>query len=186
MSKQIKQSIAAALTGAAKSAIAATFADALTKRDTSGSLVTQTCETARKYAKGATLLDTDVDSVANDVASIKGWSGASARSRISECKVVLRAYNKLPEAVSEFTKKNAGKCQWHDSMKLARKLNEGLSVNAAIQWIADNAGGNKALPKARVAGALKAWIKHADCTKAEKSAIKEACKTLRIEGSWAE
>ena len=184
----LKQGIASALSSAAVTAIGATFADALTQRDTSGSLVIQTCETAHKYAKGAALLDDDVTNITNSVASIKGWSGASARSRISECKVVLRAYAKLPEAVREFTKKNTGKCQWHDSMKLARRINEGDSVGAAVKFVMDSTKtGNNTNPKGRAAGALKAWFKHAACTKAEKAAITQCVKLLRIDNAkWAD
>jgi hypothetical protein len=148
----------ASLSTTARSAIVSTFVDALSANESTGSLVTQVCDVARKYLKGEAFSDEDRNAVVSDIAKARGWKGASAKSRISECNVVLRAYGTLPEAIETYRAK-AKRCQWHDSMKLARRLNAGDTVAQAVRAAFAKSEGQTVTPSGRVAGALKSWFK---------------------------
>lgn len=164
------------LSTTARSAIVSTFVDALSANESTGSLVTQVCDVARKYLKGEEFSDEDRNAVVTDIAKARGWKGASAKSRISECNVVLKAYSTLPEAIEAYRAK-AKRVQWHDSMKLARRLNAGDTIAQAVKAAFVKGEGNKSTPSGRVAGALKAWFK-AEPRKQEK--IIEAAALLGI------
>lgn len=82
----------------------------------------------------------------------------------------------MPEAISAF-KSKAKRCQWHDSMKMARRLNAGDSIAKAVKAAFVKGESAKGTPSGRVAGALKAWFK-AEPRKQEK--ILEACALLGI------
>jgi len=174
-----KQSLT--LSTAARSAIVASYVKALDAHETSGSLVTQVCDTAHKYLKGEEIPEEDRKAIVADIARAKGWKGASAKSRMSECNVILRAYAKLGEAIEAFRTK-AKRMQWHDAMKLARRLNAGDTIAQAVAYAMKKKPGNKntSTPKGRVASALKAWYTSEGVTEKEKAMIAEAVRALRI------
>lgn len=170
-------STAIILTGTARSAIVSSFVEALTTNESTGSLVTQVCDTAHKYLKGADMSDDDRKAIVADITKAKGWKGASVKARSSECNVVLRAYAKLPEAIQAYRNK-ARRVQWHDSMKLARRLNAGDSIAAAVRSaFTTGTQSKKSTPSGRVAGALKAWFKSVP---AKRDAILKAAALLNI------
>lgn len=146
------------LSTTARSAIVSSFVDALSQNESTGSLVTQVCDTARKYLKGAAISDEDRSAIVSDIAKARGWKGPSLRSRASEVNVVLKAYNKLPEAIEAYRAK-AKRVQWHDSMKLARRLNAGDTIAQAVRAAFTKSDSRQVAPSGRVAGALKAWFK---------------------------
>lgn len=164
------------LSTTARSAIVSSFVDALSANESTGSLVTQVCDTARKYLKGEDMNDEDRSAIVSDIAKARGWKGASMKSRTSEVNVVLKAYSTLPEAIDAYRAK-AKSCQWHDSMKLARRLNAGDSITQAVKAAFTKGQSAKSTPSGRVAGALKAWFK-AEPRKQEK--ILEAAALLGI------
>jgi len=116
------------------------------------------CDTARKYLKGAAISDEDRAAIVSDIAKARGWKGPSLRSRTSEVNVVLKAYNTLPEAIEMYRAK-AKRVQWHDSMKLARRLNAGDTIAQAVRAVLTKGNSKQITPSGRVAGALKAWFK---------------------------
>ncbi len=152
-------STAIVLSPTARSAIVSSFVEALTSNESTGSLVTQVCDTARKYTKGGEISDDDRSSIVRDIAKAKGWKGKSIKARSSECNVVLKAHAHLPEAIDAYRAK-AKRVQWHDSMKLARRLNAGDSITAAVRAAFTTGTQSKqSTPSGRVAGALKSWFK---------------------------
>lgn len=166
-----------ALTSTARSAIVSSFVDAIAHNETSGSLVTQVCDVARKYLKGEAMGDEDRSAIIADIAKARGWKGASVKSRGSECNVVLKAYADLPEAIESYRTK-AKRCQWHDSMKLARRINAGDSISKAVAFaLKAGKSGAPVSPSGRVAGALKAWFK---AEPRKQKAIMEAAALLNI------
>jgi hypothetical protein len=167
------------LSTAARSAIVSSYVKALDAHETSGSLVTQVCETANRYMKGEEIPEEDRKAIIADIARAKGWKGASAKSRMSECNVILKAYAKLGEAIEMYRAKTK-RVQWHDSMKLARRINAGDSVQKAVSFAMRKGSGSTVTPKGRVAAALKAWYKSEDVTAKEKAMIAEAVEVLRI------
>lgn len=166
-----------ALTSTARSAIVSSFVNALSANESTGSLVTQVCDVARKYLKGEAMPDEDRTAIIADISKARGWKGPSAKSRHSEVNTVLKAYADLPEAI-EALKAKAKRCQWHDSMKLARRINAGDSIGKAVAFaMKAGSGGEKASPSGRVAGALKAWFK---AEPRKQKAIMEAAALLNI------
>lgn len=166
-----------ALSITARSAIVSSFVTALSANESTGSLVTQVCDVAGKYLKGDPMQDDDRAAISADIAKAKGWKGPSMKSRVSEVNVVLRAYNALPEAI-ELYRVKAKRVQWHDSMKLARRLNAGDSITQAVKAaFQTNANKPTTTPSGRVAGALKSWF-NAEPRKRE--AILKAADTLGI------
>ena len=171
MSKQI--------TAAVHNRIVNAFTAALDSVESSGNLVTQVCDVAMSALKGEEIPADARKLIVSDIASNRGWKDKTLRARSSEINVVLRAYSNLSDAVKLFTKKNNGKCQWHDSMKLARRLNAGDNVSQAVAAAFVRGESKSVNPAGRVAGALKAWYKVA---KGEKRAnILKACALLGIE-----
>lgn len=146
------------LSSTARSAIVSSFVEALAANESTGSLVTQVCDVARKYTKGEDFSDEDRSAIVSDIAKARGWKGASAKSRCSEVNVVLKAHASLPEAIGAF-KSKAKRCQWHDSMKIARRLNAGDSITQAVKAAFTKGESGTSTPSGRVAGALKAWFK---------------------------
>lgn len=165
------------LSTTARSAIVSSFVDALSANESTGSLVTQVCDTARKYLKGSEFMDEDRKAVISDIAKARGWKPNVMKQRTSEVNVVLKAYASLPEAIEAFKRKSS-KCQWHDSMKLARRINAGDTVAQAVKAAFTQKEANKATASGRTAGALKAWFKEANATKRE--AILKAAELLNI------
>lgn len=151
------------LSSTARSAIVSTFVSAISSAENSGSLVTQVCDAANKYARGLPIGDEDIAAIGHGVAKERGWKGRSLKSRLSEVRVVLRSYATLPEAIEAFIAK-ARNCDWHTSMKLARRLNKGDSVKQAVAAAFEqqkNGQSKKSTPQGRTAAALKAWFKTA-------------------------
>jgi len=165
------------LSTTARSAIVASFVEALAANESTGSLVTQVCNVANKYSKGEALSDEDRSAIVSDIAKARGWKPASAKVRISECNAVLKAAPTLPEAIDAFRERSKGRCQWHDGMKLARRLNAGDSITAAVKAAFTTKPGADVSPSGRVAGALKAWFK---AEPRKQKAILEAAALLNI------
>jgi hypothetical protein len=168
MSKQEK---ALTLNRTAHTAIVSSFVHALSANDATGSLLTQVCETASKFLKGAEIPKDDRDSIVADIAQARGWKKESYAARASEVNVILRAYVELPDALSAF-KQRANRCQWHDGMKLARRLNAGDSVSKAVAFALKKGTGNTTPPSGRVASALKSW--YADEPRKREAILKAA------------
>lgn len=145
------------LTTQSRSAIVSAFCNALDTAENTGSLVTQVCDVARKQLKGADIEAEDMTSIVTDIARARNWKENVLRSRSSEVRVVLRAYGTLGEAIAKFSAR-AKKCDWHTSMKLARRINAGDSVTQAVTAAFTKAAQSpKSTPQGRTAGALKAW-----------------------------
>ena len=148
----------AGLSTSARSAIVSAFVAALNTAENTGGLVHTVCEVVSRATKGATLSDADAKAIVTDIASAKGWKGASAAARMSEVRIVLRASDKLPEAIELFRKRAKG-CTWHNSMKLARGLAKGKSITQCVKAAFESNGKPTGTPEGRTAGALKAWHK---------------------------
>lgn len=172
-----------ALSMTAVSAIAASFCDALDANHNTGSLLHTLCETTIKYTGGEQLADSDITSVTDRVIKARGWKGATLDARKSECKVILRAAHVLPEAMKAFRKHRKNpehRCQWHDGMALARRLNKGDSVDKAVNTCFKKRGVTGD-PMRRLAGALKtAW----ENVPRKRADIVRCAKILGIEGDW--
>lgn len=169
-----KQSLT--LSTAARSAIVASYVKALDAHETSGSLVTQVCETAMRYLKGEEIPEDDRKAIIADIARAKAWTGKSAKSRMSECNVILRAYAKLGEAIEAFRAK-AKRMQWHDAMKLARRINAGDTIQQAVRFALKKKPGSPVLPEGRIAAGLKAL---AEAKPHKRNAVLKAAEILGI------
>ena len=167
------------ITAAVHNKLVTAFTGAFDSMESSGNLVTQVCDIASAALKGEEIPKEARSLIVSDIASNRGWKDKTLKSRSSECNVVLRAYVSLGEAVRVFTKRNNGKCQWHDSMKLARRLNAGDSVQQAVAAAFAKSEAKTVNPAGRVAGALKAWYKAAKGDKRAK--ILKAAELLGIE-----
>lgn len=169
------------LSNTARTAIVASYVEALSNAENTGALVTQVCDVANRYTKGESISDEDMTAIVGGIAKERGWKGPALKSRASEVRVVLRASATLPEAIKGF-RNRADKCDWHTSMKLARCINKGESVQKAINMVhnAQKSGGQSkgATPQGRTAGALKAWWKLAKGEK--KTAILRAAEILGL------
>lgn len=164
------------LSTTARSAIVSSYVDALSQNESTGSLVTQVCDVARKYTKGEDISDEDRSAIVTDIARAKGWKGKSAKSRCSEVNVVLKAHASLPEAI-ELYRTKAKRVQWHDGMKLARRLNAGDTIAQAVKAAFTTGGGSaKGSPEGRAAGALAALYDH--LTGAKRAALIKAVRAL--------
>ncbi len=155
------------LSTTARSAIVSTFVDALSANESTGSLVTQVCDVARKYLRGEAMSDDDRADIVTKIASARGWKKNVLKQRSSEVNVVLKAYHELPEAIKLLSTKNNGRARWHDSMKLARRINAGDSITKAVAFALKKGSSNGGNPAGRVAGALKAWWNDAPRKRAE-------------------
>ena len=173
----------AALSTTAVSAIAASFCDALSANENTGSLLHTLCETTIKYTGGEALAESDRVNIVARVVKSRGWKGASLDARKSECNVILRAAHVLPEAMKAFRKHRKNpeqRCQWHDGMSLARRINKGDSVDKAVSACFKKRG-ETGDPMRRLAGALKtAW----DNVPRKRADIVKCAKILGIEGDW--
>ncbi len=166
------------LSTSARSAIALAYVNGLNATENTGSLLHTVCEVGARYTKGQKMTDEDVAAISGDVARAKGWKGASAQSRTSEVRIMLRSLHVLPDAIDAY-RERAKFCTWHDGMKLARKLAKGASVKQAVTAaFTSNKGGERGTPEGHVAGALKRWFKVA--TPKKKEAILSAASTLGI------
>lgn len=168
---------ASALNTTARSAIVSSFCNALDTAENTGSLVTHVCDVARKFLRGAEITKGDSDEIVNDIARSRGWKDNVLRARSSEVRVVLRAYNTLGEAIDKYSAK-ARKCDWHTSMKLARRINAGDTVPQAVSAAFVKSQGAKVSPQGRAASALKQWYNEARGAKRE--AIVQAIKLLNL------
>lgn len=173
-----KQPVSHVLNTAARSAIVNAFCNALDTHENTGSLVTQVCDVANKQLHGADIESEDLQSIITDIARARNWKENVMRQRSSEVRIVLRAHKSLGEAVEKYTTK-AHKCDWHTSMKLARRLNAGDSITQAVTAaFTKSAQSAKSTPQGRTAGALKAWFNTARPDK--KTAILRAAELLGL------
>lgn len=158
----------ASLSITARSAIVATFVQALSANENGGSLVTQVCDVANKHTKGQPLSKADQDSIIESIATQRGWGSNVLKQRASEVRTILKACAQLSDTVKAYIKK-AGSCNWHAAMKLARRINAGDSCVKAVAYVLDNKSDTKsAHPAGRVAAGLKAWYKQ---SKSDKRAV---------------
>lgn len=167
------------LNSTARNAIVAAFCDALDTKAQSGSLVTQVCDTARKYASGEAISNDDRASIAQDIGRKRGWKPASFKSRASEVNVILRAYHALPEAI-KLLRKETTSCEWHDAMKLARRLNAGDTVSKAVAFAKRRKSKGDGNPIGRLAGALASAFEHV--SGAKRRALVTAARALTEAG----
>jgi hypothetical protein len=162
----------------ARSAIVASFCNALDTAENTGSLVTQVCNTAHKFLHGAEITKDDSDNIVADIARARGWKDAVLRTRSSEVRTVLSSYTQLSEAIEAYTAR-AHKCDWHTGIKLARRLKSGDSIKQAVaNAFAKSTQSAKSTPQGRTAGALKAWFKDARSDK--RTAILKAAEILGL------
>ena len=164
------------LTTAARSAIVSAFVAALNTAENTGGLVHTVCEVVSRATKGNALSDADSKAIVTDISRAKGWKGDSAKARESEVRVVLKASDKLPDAIEAFRAKTKG-CTWHNSMSLARSINKGKTIPQAVTLVANKSPGANGTPEGRVAGALKAWHK---ASPRKRDAIVQAAAILNI------
>src|ERR1044072_8113355 len=97
------------LSNTARTAIVASYVEALSNAENTGALVTQVCDVANRYTKGEVISDEDMTAIVGGIARERGWKGPALKSRASEVRVVLRASNTLPEAIKAF-RNRADKC----------------------------------------------------------------------------
>lgn len=156
------------LKSTSKSAIVSAFVHAMTTVDSTGSLVTQVCNVARKHGADQ-LTKPDQDLIIQDIASQRGWGENVIRQRSSEVRTILKSCAALPEAIELLTKK-AGSCNWHSAMKLARRVVAGDSIKQAVATVFEKGASEPkaAHPAGRVAAGLKAWFKQ---SKSDKRAV---------------
>ena len=126
--------------------------------------------------KGEEIPEDDRKAIVSDIARAKGWTGKSAKSRKSECNVILKAYAKLGEAIKAFSKK-AKRMQWHDAMKLARQLNKGATIQKAVSFAMKKNPGNTVSPEGRIAAGLKALV---EAKPRKRDAVVKAAELLGI------
>lgn len=175
MSKEKSAALSASVHNRIVSALSTTYAS----YETGGSLVSKVCEVAMSALRGAEIPADARKLIVSDVATARGWKDKALKSRGSEVNVILRAYATLGEAVTSFTKRNGGRCQWHDTMKLARRINAGDSVTQAVTAAFETGPAKPTNYAGRAAGALKAWYAHAKGAK--RAEILKACALLGLE-----
>jgi hypothetical protein len=166
----------AVLSDTARSAISGEYSVVLQEHLSSGNLITRVCTTINKYAKGRVLSDDDCDVITGEIAKARKWEGTSAKMRRSECKIVLKTAHVLPEAVEMYRAKK-GHAQFHECMKIARKLREGLSVKESVNF-ALKPPAREIVHSRRVAKALQAWGK---AESHRVATIEKAAKILGLE-----
>ncbi len=167
------------ITSQVHNSIVKAFVTAFETMETTGNMVTQVCDIARKALKGEEMPSEARKLIAADIASARGWKDKTLTARTSEINVVLKAYNTLPEAVQGFRKRNGERCQWHDSMKLARRINAGDSPAQAVTAAFAKSEKKAVNHAGRVAGALKAWYESAKGAK--RADILKAANLLGLE-----
>lgn len=165
------------LTSTARSAIVSSFVAALASNESTGSLVAQVCDVARKFTKGNEISDDDRADIVTSIAKARGWKPSALKQRKSEANTILKAHGDLPEAISTFRKRNGERCQWHDSMKLARRIVAGDTVVKAVAFAMRKKDPKAGNPMGRIAGALKsAW----DALPRKRSEIVKAAELLNL------
>lgn len=166
----------------ARSAMVSAISSALDDVGATGSLMCGIADTARKHYKGEDIPADDVSAIAEQVAAAQKWNAISRQSRISEVRVILRACAKLPQYLKALGER-MDKYTWHDSMKLARRVNKGDSIAAACAFVKSGKGGDSHTsvnPKGRAAGALSQLFDHVKG--ARRDTVRKAVKMLRDEG----
>lgn len=138
-----------------RTAVANAISNALSTVGTTGSLMLDIASTANKHFKDGVSKE-DQDAITQSVSAAQGWKGKTAVSRTSEVRVILRACAKLPQYLKALREK-MDSVTWHDAMKLARRINAGDKVSAAVAFVKDNknAGSDsKPNPKGRALSAI--------------------------------
>lgn len=163
------------LSTTARSAIVSTFVDALSTNESTGSLVTQVCDVARKYLKGDPVSADDSASIEQSIAKARGWGRNVMKQRTSEVRAVLRSYGHLPEAIKTFRDRTK-RCQWTDALKMARKIAKGASVAQAVTFASKKGNGAVSNPVGRLAGAFATCFD--ELSGAKRRALVEAARVL--------
>lgn len=165
----------------ARTAMVNAISTALDGVGSTGALMTDIADTARKHYKGEEIPKDDVESIASSVAESQGWNAAARIARTSEIRVILRACAKLPAYLKAATEK-MDSFTWHDAMKLARRVNAGDSIPAAVAFVrgTKKAPHTSVNPKGRAVGALSLLF---DSVKGERrDTVRKALKMLRDAG----
>ena len=151
MSKQTKEPKATVHRGASK--VATAVAKVYDTVENNGSVVTQCVTAARQVYKGKAIPKLDLAYIIDNVARIRQWTAASLKQRSSEVRIVLRAYDRLPEAMEKYCAKSDG-FTWHDAIKLARCLGREPAVNVAVRLALHKNQAKTVTPLARIGGAI--------------------------------
>ncbi len=164
----------------ARSAVAAALSSALTEVSKTGNLMLTVANKAIQQYKGEEIPKDDIESIANTVNDKQGWTGKVGESRMSEVRVILRAYAKLPKYL-EALAKSMDTFSWHDALKLARCVNGDKSVAEAIAFVKSGKGGTgTANPKGRAVQSLVALF---ESVKGERrDTVRKVLKQLRDAG----
>jgi len=126
---------------------------------TKGKMGYTLCAVVTKGLKGCmpekgTISKESLERIVDTIASKRGWSDDTKKSRKTEIKVILTAHRSLMPVVTAFTTANKGDCRWDSVVGLARKIVSGdyktadAMVKAQIKGktgaaIKDSAGAKK-------------------------------------------
>lgn len=165
----------------ARSAMVNAISSALDGVSATGSLMTDIANTAHKHYKGEDIPKEDIDSIVDQVASAQKWNAAARVARKSEVRVILRACAALPKYLKALSEK-MDSFTWHDAMKLARQVNKGATIPAAVAFVKNGKASSHTSvnPKDRAIGALSTLF---DNVKGERrDTVRKAIKMLRDAG----
>lgn len=177
----------ATMTAAQRAPIVKAWTDSVKTLSTVGGelvekIVSIACKT---LAEGYTVTTEDSHALSADAARITGWKKdkhGKYGSRASEIKTFLAARSKLGGAIKE-CRKVLGACTWHDSVALAKQLNEGKSVKGAIAHVkgkrtsgADDSGPqDPKVAKGQCAKRVKALLKWTKLPRDFKAGLRQLC-----------
>lgn len=133
--------------------VAAAVAKVYDSVENSGNVVTQCVTAAMRVYRGNAIPKLDLAYIADNVARIRAWTATSLKQRKSEVRIVLRAYDRLPEAITKYTAKSES-FTWHDAIKLARCLGREPAVNVAVALALSKNAAKIVTPVMRVGAAI--------------------------------
>jgi hypothetical protein len=172
----VKQALS--LTTTARSAVVATYCDALDTQERSGMLLTTVCDAVYKNCKGKPLPDADRKDIVSSIGKRRKWSSESASVRAAEVNTVLKNYSALRDAIKRLTNATDA-CTWHQAIALSRALNKGASLATAVKDVKNGKVAGVVSPAGRVASAIFALYK---ASKADKrKAVVRVARILKDE-----
>lgn len=154
-------------------ALANALANTMKELDGTHSFVTSMCKTINATFKGTEIGDDDRAFLTTEVARIRKWSAKSASARISELKAILKAYDKLPEAIAKAVSKGAD-VPFYKAVTLARSINKGMTANQAAM----------ALKKGPAAAVDPSEVPKADALKKAKTSINSLLKYRNLPSAF--
>ena len=184
MAKQASKKKAPVVTGVSANAVALAkgMTEVLQSVGTSGALLAVVCTDAIKRYKNQPIPETDAKYVVNELARVLEWQPKSITSRTSDVNVILKHYQKLPEAIEELRTNKAGKpTSFSNVLQLARGIKRGKTPKQAVLALVK---GNKATdPKSRtmdearksVKGHINRCLQFTQLPAKFRSALREAC-----------